>query len=131
VFPADPPHAQQAGCRFHPSGSDNHVRHDHPSATDAFIAQQLPVWLRSASVDQLQALRARFLAHRATQDRLAEAWRQIESPTEFARPLFERMLSRGLGIEQPLEVLRWEEVFQRFQRDTSPFLPEFPCQAAR
>ncbi|MHA6164579.1 NEL-type E3 ubiquitin ligase domain-containing protein [Pseudomonas sichuanensis] len=96
-----------------------------PSATDAFIAQQLPVWLRSASVDQLQALRARFLAHRATQDRLAEAWRQIESPTEFARPLFERMLSRGLGIEQPLEVLHWEEVFQRFQRDTSPFLPEF------
>ncbi|MEN8638329.1 NEL-type E3 ubiquitin ligase domain-containing protein [Pseudomonas sichuanensis] len=95
-----------------------------PSATDAFIAQQLPVWLKSASVDQLQALRARFLAHRATQDRLAEAWRQIESPIDFARPLFERMLSRGLGIAQPLEILRWEEVFQGFKRDTSPFLPE-------
>ncbi|AZL74814.1 NEL-type E3 ubiquitin ligase domain-containing protein [Pseudomonas oryziphila] len=95
-----------------------------PSATDAFIAQQLPAWLRSASVDQLQALRARFQAHRATQDRLAEAWRQIESPIDFARPLFERMLSRGLGIAQPLEILRWEEVFQGFKRGTSPFLPE-------
>ncbi|MFF7109530.1 NEL-type E3 ubiquitin ligase domain-containing protein [Pseudomonas sichuanensis] len=72
----------------------------------------------------MQALRARFLAHRATQDRLAEAWRQIESPTDFARPLFERMLSRGLGIAQPLEILYWEEVFQSFKRDTSPFLPE-------
>ncbi|MEN5238856.1 NEL-type E3 ubiquitin ligase domain-containing protein [Pseudomonas sp. TWI923] len=95
-----------------------------PSATDAFIAQQLPAWLRSASVDQLQALRARFQAHRATQDRLAEAWRQIESPIDFARPLFERMLSRGLGIAQPLEILRWEEAFQGFKRGTSPFLPE-------
>ncbi|WP_256671391.1 dermonecrotic toxin domain-containing protein [Pseudomonas sp. EMN2] len=91
------------------------------SAIDDFIASQLPDWLKNASPEQVRVLRRRFQAHRRSQEYLEAAWRGIESLDVFATQLFEHQLATQLGVSQPLRNLQWEEVFQRYERDPSPF----------
>ena len=64
-------------------------------ATDDFISQILPDWLRRASASQIMALRDAYSAYLTSQAEMSAVLRQLQPIDAFAR----RLLTQGLHRE--------------------------------
>ncbi|MFB4393367.1 MULTISPECIES: NEL-type E3 ubiquitin ligase domain-containing protein [unclassified Pseudomonas] len=95
---------------------------DAKSVTDAFIAAQLPGWLRHASVPQIDTFSACLKAHQVSGKRVAEATRGLLSPQQFASQVFQPILDTlDLGAHAP-DTLQWLEI--RYGAPPSVSIPE-------
>lgn len=84
------------------------------TATDAFIEQALPSWLKQASPARINALRDRFAAYQTTQENLRLAKVHLTPPDAFARTLLQRELQGQLSLSIDLRRAQWLEVRRRF-----------------
>ncbi|NIE76972.1 hypothetical protein F3J45_21265 [Pantoea sp. Ap-967] len=87
-----------------------------PSAhpVDAFIAEQLPPWLRQATAPQINRLRDAFQAHHASQLALHAAYAGIPDLGQFALEGLQRELRWRSQTQLALADSTWLEVRRRF-----------------
>lgn len=91
--------------------------------TQAFIAEQLPGWLKNATQVQLSRLRACMSAHLHSQKSMAAFSRQLLSLDRFAAQRLELAMKQQLALDIDLTKLHWRE--QRRHFSVSPGqLPE-------
>lgn len=82
---------------------------DEQRATDRFIQQRLPDWLKEASVGQISELRRLLDAHKASQKRVKDATQAVAPVQQFAATQFARALSRFLPAGKSLSKLQWRD----------------------
>ncbi|WP_412462039.1 NEL-type E3 ubiquitin ligase domain-containing protein [Pseudomonas sp. SC11] len=86
------------------------------AATDAFIGDALPAWLRRASAAQINRLRDRFAQHQASQRRVRAATLDLIPLQAFAQQRLITLLRDGASSQVKLEDLQWLEVRREFGR---------------
>ncbi|WP_079228967.1 NEL-type E3 ubiquitin ligase domain-containing protein [Pseudomonas putida] len=79
-------------------------------ATDDFIGEKLPAWLRRASRAQMASLRAAFSAHQASQARLRGLTLKLEPLDVFAERHLKPLLAKPLPAGVEFSQLEWLEV---------------------
>lgn len=84
------------------------------NATDDFIGEILPDWLKRATGDQLKTLRACFEAHRDSQQALREALEHLQHPVAYAKTLLTPALTMLSGQMLDLDKAQWRERGLRF-----------------
>lgn len=84
-------------------------------ATDDFISQILPDWLRRASASQIMALRDAYSAYLTSQAEMSAVLRQLQPIDAFARRLLTLGLHREGGALLDLDRLEWREQRRRFK----------------
>lgn len=84
-------------------------------ATDDFISQILPDWLRRASASQIMALRDAYSAYLTSQAEMSAVLRQLQPIDAFARRLLTQGLHREGGALLDLDRLEWREQRRRFK----------------
>ncbi|WP_053388460.1 NEL-type E3 ubiquitin ligase domain-containing protein [Pseudomonas sp. 10-1B] len=94
------------------------------SATDDFIATQLPDWLQRASAAQVNALRDCFQAHRQSRAQVTAATAGLVSPRQFAAQRFTALLAAEIPPGLSLDDLEWLDVRRRFTVSPGGSLPE-------
>lgn len=88
-------------------------------ATDAFIAQTLPDWLKNADHDQLLALRSSFDAHIQSQQKIQQTFAQLQPIDTFATALLQERLRVAMALNITLAKAQWRE--ERFKKvDEAP-----------
>lgn len=87
------------------------------NATDDFIGEILPGWLKNAPADQLKTLRACFEEHRVSQQALRETLEPLKHPADFARQLLSPALKPLLGQTVDLDKAQWRERGLKFDAD--------------
>ncbi|MDD1013458.1 NEL-type E3 ubiquitin ligase domain-containing protein [Pseudomonas rubra] len=85
------------------------------NASDEFIAQILPAWLRQASAQDINLLRDHFKHHQASQAQVQGALARLTRLDAFAAPLFEQALGEQLACSVDLRQARWREVKRSFR----------------
>lgn len=93
-------------------------------ATDDFIKARLPAWLKQASPEQINALRARIGAHKHTQEQLHTLVAAITSPDAYAVNQLEPFLQGPLALIDDIRALYWREVRRSFRVPVGGLLPE-------
>ncbi|TDF77881.1 NEL-type E3 ubiquitin ligase domain-containing protein [Pseudomonas sp. H9] len=93
-------------------------------ATDDFIQARLPAWLKQASPEQINTLRACFSAHNRSQDQLHQVIAGIISPDAYAVKQLETFLTGPLALEDDIRSLYWREVRRSFRVPQGGQLPE-------
>ncbi|WP_369987245.1 NEL-type E3 ubiquitin ligase domain-containing protein [Pseudomonas xanthosomatis] len=93
------------------------TRHTDPritGATDAFIAERLPAWLRQASPAQINKLRDSFKTHRQSQEQVRARTLALIPLKAFALEQFEQagLVPQGKTLDE----LEWLRVTPRFAR---------------
>ena len=78
-------------------------------ATDAFIAQTLPAWLKDTSHEQFETLRTRFEKHVQSQQEVQKVLAKLQSLDSFATPLLEAKLLSSLSLTVELDKAQWRE----------------------
>ncbi|CAG8870766.1 hypothetical protein PS627_04147 [Pseudomonas fluorescens] len=84
------------------------------TATDDFISEILPPWLKQASHADIRRLRECFAALNASREHLNLAKRHLVPPDSFAASLLGRELYGQLDMTVALRQARWLEVRRRF-----------------
>lgn len=85
------------------------------SATDDFIREALPAWLKRASQGQIKKLRDRFKEHNASQEQLRAATADLLPVARFAQQQFQALLAERLPAGAELAELQWVEVVPKFE----------------
>ncbi|MEG1038431.1 MAG: NEL-type E3 ubiquitin ligase domain-containing protein [Pseudomonas sp.] len=93
-------------------------------ATDDFIKARLPAWLKQASPEQINALRACYATHKRSQDLLHELVAAITSPDAYAVSRLQPFLQGPLALEDDIRALYWREVRRSFRVPPGGQLPE-------
>ncbi|MFJ4387240.1 NEL-type E3 ubiquitin ligase domain-containing protein [Pseudomonas sp. NPDC089408] len=82
---------------------------DEQRATDRFILQRLPGWLRKATPGQIADLRRLIAAHNVSQQRVQAAMQPVASLQQFAVSELTQALSRFLPPGESLDRLQWRD----------------------
>ncbi|PMZ95635.1 MULTISPECIES: hypothetical protein [unclassified Pseudomonas] len=93
-------------------------------ATDDFIAEHLPAWLKGAGASAINRLRDSARAHRATQTHLATAFEKIEPLDLFVARKLPSEVIAPLELTQNLKHLYWREGHGTLHRPQNPL--DFP-----
>ncbi|WP_449431884.1 NEL-type E3 ubiquitin ligase domain-containing protein [Pseudomonas putida] len=83
-------------------------------ATDQFIGEVLPDWLKSASPVHLKALRDAYGAHLQSQAKVAQVFSRLQAPEDFARLLLEDALHSKMALVVDLNKACWREERRKF-----------------
>ncbi|WEL57213.1 NEL-type E3 ubiquitin ligase domain-containing protein [Pseudomonas kermanshahensis] len=83
-------------------------------ATDAFIAQTLPDWLKNADHEQLLALRSSFDEHIQSQQKIQQTFARLQPIDTFATALLEERLRVAMALNITLVKAQWRE--ERFKK---------------
>lgn len=97
-------------------------------ATDQFISEILPDWLKRASVQNLELLRQQALALRASQQKVHEALKPLKPLDDYAAVALESALATELGTAVDLRKTQWREERRRlkvFQGQVQEFTSYF------
>lgn len=95
---------------------------DEQRATDRFILQRLPGWLKKASVAQLAELRRLVSAHMASQQRVKNATGSVAPLQQFAITQFTQALGPLLPAGTSLDELQWRDKQVELQGVSLPHL---------
>ncbi|MCE1117086.1 MULTISPECIES: NEL-type E3 ubiquitin ligase domain-containing protein [Pseudomonas] len=79
------------------------------NATDDFIGEILPGWLKLATPDQLKTLRACFEAHHDSQQVLRKTLGQLKAPAAYGKALLAPALQTLTGQTLDLDKAQWRE----------------------
>lgn len=101
------------------------------NATDEFIGDILPVWLKQASAGQINRLRDRFNRYRQSQQRLRAATLDLIPLHAFAQAQFSALLADRLPAGTKLEELQWLEVRRKFGRVPGALWPFYVPDVVR
>ncbi len=94
-------------------------------ATDAFIAQLLPQWLRSSTYAQVQILRTCFEHHVQSQHKVQVALAGLEPLDTFVTQRLQEKLQSSLSLTVELGKAQWREERRKLVADASgPILHE-------
>ncbi|MBA1194917.1 hypothetical protein G7007_18995 [Pseudomonas entomophila] len=92
-------------------------------ATDAFIRDRLPEWLRKATPAQINLLRDRFTAQHAAQEQVQEHLAGLIPIDRFADAHVQAVVTRHLSVPVALKDLEWHEVRRTFKPPVGIGLP--------
>lgn len=95
----------------------NNTGTPHRQATDAFIAQTLPNWLKNASFNQFQALRSSFENHLRSQQQVQRAFAALQPLDSFAKSLLSQALLSSLSLSVDLGKAQWREEHRHLRAD--------------
>lgn len=93
------------------------------NATDGFITERIPSWLKGASPEQIHAVSDCWRAHTVSQEQLQEASARIISPDTFALNRL-RTFMQVLQVKEELGKLYWRELRRSFRVPVGGLLPE-------
>ncbi|NIE76971.1 hypothetical protein F3J45_21260 [Pantoea sp. Ap-967] len=83
-------------------------------ATDQFIGEILPPWLKAAPPAQLATLRRAFAAHMQSLRKVASVYERLLAPDDFVRGVLQSHISREMGLEIDLALACWREERRTF-----------------
>ncbi|MFJ4348538.1 NEL-type E3 ubiquitin ligase domain-containing protein [Pseudomonas sp. NPDC089401] len=86
------------------------------TATDTFIGNALPGWLKKATPAQINGLRDSFRRHRQNQAALRAATSALIPLQDYAEQRFTTLLGARLPADTPLRALQWLQVRRNFSR---------------
>lgn len=84
-------------------------------ATDQFIAEILPDWLKRASAAQVRLLREQAAALRVSQQQVHEALKPLKPLDDYATAALESALASELGIAVDLRTAQWRDERRRLK----------------
>jgi hypothetical protein len=85
------------------------------NATDEFLGEILPGWMRFASVERLKALRDAYSAHLQSQAAIASSLATLEPVDTFAKRKLAPAIARDMKIHVDFDIACWREERRTFK----------------